>query len=264
MRQFLKYFTPEWKFTKRFFKILKEAAPDLELVQMKPLLIKIKYKDFEITNRLNNAYAEYSGSNPEEKEEITQRYIKALQESLVEKRPLEKNSIFPYLKDRHFIESIQQNFPETRYAFEQYNEDLFVMYVIDLEHSIYQLTHDDLDRLGYYVEDLQALAVDNMLSSLPDIALNGEERFYVLTAGGNYESSLILYPSLWNNGTFSVWGDLVVGIPARDILMITGSEDSENLDLLKTAVDDIYQNGDHIVSNQLFVWKDDRFEVFVP
>jgi len=88
----------------------------------------------------------------------------------------------------------------------------------------------------------------------------GEDGYYMLTAGGNYEASLLLADSIWNQENFPVDGELVTAIPARDVLLITGSNHKEGIDQMRKAVEDIYFNGSYSVSPELFVFKEGRFE----
>lgn len=68
----------------------------------------------------------------------------------------------------------------------------------------------------------------------------------MLVADGNYEASLLLADEIWQSKQIPVKGDYVVAIPSRDTLLITGSEDVENLAKIKelatsTAKDSPYR-----------------------
>ena len=44
----------------------------------------------------------------------------------------------------------------------------------------------------------------------------------MLTAGGNYEATLILLPEVWESVAEMVSGQIVAAVPARDVLYFTG------------------------------------------
>jgi len=82
----------------------------------------------------------------------------------------------------------------------------------------------------------------------------------MLTMGGNYESSLILL-DIWKKDNFPVDGDIVIGVPARDLIFVTGSNDKENIQRIKDKVKEVNDMGDHVVSNKLFVLTENKFKI---
>ena len=97
------------------------------------------------------------------------------------------------------------------------------------------------------------------MSNSIEIERHGENCYYMLLADGNYESSMILL-DIWNEENFKVNGDFVVGIPSRDLLIITGKNDAENIKKLKQTISEINENGDHLVSEKLFEYRNGKFE----
>ncbi len=59
---------------------------------------------------------------------------------------------------------------------------------------------------------------------------------------------------------FKVKGDIVIAIPNRDMLIITGSEEKQGLKTIKDIADDSFANGNHQVSPYLFKWDGQKFE----
>ena len=83
-----------------------------------------------------------------------------------------------------------------------------------------------------------------------------------LSVDDYYESSLILVEDIWTKENFPVEGEIVIGVPARDVLVVCGSEDAEGLAKLESVISDIYSGGDHIISDKKFVFRNGKFEVF--
>ena len=81
------------------------------------------------------------------------------------------------------------------------------------------------------------------------------------TADGNYEASLLLFDDLWD-GDIKVDGDIVVAIPTRDVLLITGSKNEEGIARLREIVDQVTAEGTYTVSSTLFVYRKGVFRRF--
>ena len=81
-------------------------------------------------------------------------------------------------------------------------------------------------------------------------------------AGGNYEASLLAVPDFWSKGQFKVDGEIVVAIPARDHLLITGSRNAEGLAKLREVAARVAQDIPQRITDTLFVFRDGRFVEF--
>jgi uncharacterized protein YtpQ (UPF0354 family) len=84
----------------------------------------------------------------------------------------------------------------------------------------------------------------------------------MLVAGGDYEACLILDKTIWRKENFPIKGEILVGIPSRDLLLITGSEDPTNINRLKSTIKDIYKTGSYPVSDKIFIYKNEQFELY--
>jgi uncharacterized protein YtpQ (UPF0354 family) len=79
---------------------------------------------------------------------------------------------------------------------------------------------------------------------------------------GNYEASLLLYPYWWESHPIRVDGDYVVAVPARDMLMITGSNNQAGIAQLRALARQTVQEGSHAIVETFFVFRDGRFTRF--
>ena len=111
---------------------------------------------------------------------------------------------------------------------------------------------------------LRSLAIDNLRRRLPRIERHGNHPAYMLTAGGNLESSLLLLEDLWEQQSADVPGELVVAIPARDVVVFTGSESPEGLEAIRGSVSRLWPSGDHLLTRDLFVWRSHSWHLFEP
>ena len=144
--------------------------------------------------------------------------------------------------------------------YEQFAGEVVVVYVEDTPVNMNFLTSDDLERYAVEREDLCQLACANLPNVLPKIERHGENGLYMITAGGDYEASLLLI-DIWSNGQFPVQGELVAAIPNRDMLIVTGSEDAEGLARQQRIIDKMRDNS-YPITNQRFVYRCGSFELF--
>ena len=57
-------------------------------------------------------------------------------------------------------------------------------------------------------------------------------------------------------------GDIVVGIPVRDVLLVAGSKDPDALKGLRKFVNEVYCQAPYRLTSKLFVHRNEKFEVF--
>ena len=106
------------------------------------------------------------------------------------------------------------------------------------------------------------VALANLDRLLPKIEMNLiEEGFAWFSAGGDYEASLILFDGLWNGGKIAMDGDIVVAIPAKDMLLVTGSRNERGLAVMRELAAE-YARESYRLTDTLFVYRDGRFERF--
>jgi uncharacterized protein YtpQ (UPF0354 family) len=111
----------------------------------------------------------------------------------------------------------------------------------------------DLDRLSLSRRVLRHRATENLDSMLDTVRVHGQAPTLMLSFDG-IESSLLLADQLWRRLAASVPGDLVVGVPARDVVIVTGSESDQGLDKARQAIDRVFFAGDeHLLTRQLLV-----------
>ena len=76
-------------------------------------------------------------------------------------------------------------------------------------------------------------------------------------------STLILAEQLWNGLAASVPGELVVGVPARDVVIVTGSASRPGLEKARRAVDRVFFAGDrYLLTRRLLVRRKGLWETF--
>ena len=54
----------------------------------------------------------------------------------------------------------------------------------------------------------------------------------------------------------------MIAVPNRDILYVTGSENKEGLKAMREMTNNLYNTGDHPLTKELFIFKDNTFIKF--
>ena len=249
----------ESEFSKIFSQKLVQKVENLKILSIEKLYIKTKYNEEENQHFLENAYSEYK-NEPTELDEIIQKYLNITDSLYSPETELKIENILPVIKDYRYLDEVNQlrADSETQQLYEKYNDNLYIFYVEDTETCINYLNEDDLKFLNITFSELREIAIQNLKNF--EIEKHEENGYYMIIADGNYEASLILL-DIWSQENFPVTGEIIIGIPARDLVLITGSEDFENIKRLKNTIQEINGEGNHIVSEKIFILQNGKFEI---
>lgn len=261
--------TPE-QFTQEMVQRMQKQRPDLQFAAKGPLHVQVKRQGQEqATAFFDNAYNAYK-SDPQNKQAVMEQYTAALIETVQSNKnaKIDKTLIVPVIKDKAWPEEIRKSLQASgkgdkppAYAFDPYNEELLVLYAEDTDNNIRYLDEQQIEEAGVPRSELRALAVANLKRLLPEVALQKGDGVLMVTAGGTYEASLLLLDEIWIPNAIAVQGDVVVGIPARDLLLVTGSQTPGGVDKLRQVVNATAQDANYKLTNTLFVRRNGRFEV---
>ena len=255
----------EKEFTKVYLKELKVVFPDAEYKIIDNLIITVSYLEMENKQFLDNAYIEYK-MQPDSIKAIIIRHINSHAEFYKNKETINLERIVPTIKSADYIEKVAQsngiNANDLSLVYEKYNDQLIILYAEDTDNSISYFSPTSFNALGIDKEGLLQQAVNNIKELISEVNRSGENGTYMITAGGDYENSLILWEELWTKENFNVNGDFIIAIPNRDILFVTGSNDKAGIDLLKKNTAQSYREGTYPVSPYLFKWNGTKFEKY--
>jgi uncharacterized protein YtpQ (UPF0354 family) len=168
--------------------------------------------------------------------------------------------IVPVIKDRGWLKDVRQSLKEgVDLLYEDYNDELVVVYAIDTKHRTrYLMSNEDVgDR-----KSLRARAVDNLSRLLPDVEVNGGGGVWMVRAGGDYEASLLLFEKMWRSDKIKVDGDIVVAVPANNTLIITGSNNQAAVAKLRKLAAELVTEARYSITSALFIYRDGRFVTY--
>lgn len=252
----------EKEFTKAYLRTTTKKNPEIKYEIEKELVLKSFFKEKEYTHYLVNAYAEYN-LEPDSLEEVLNRYINSSLNLYQEAQPININRIVPIIKPQEYLEEVKMmtkvSDVNDYLVYERYNDELVIVFAEDTDLSIRYFSKDEFHKLNIQTDTLLDFSIKNLKDSLPEIERHGDNITYMITAGGDYEASLILMDNIWTKDNFPVDGDFVIGIPNRDLLFVTGSKEVNEIKRLKELLKNSYETGNHQVSPHLFIRKGDRF-----
>lgn len=132
--------------------------------------------------------------------------------------------------------------------------DLVIFYAFDAGSYFQIVSYGDLERLAITADDLHERALLNLRGLKLDVRAQKGERIIVLTAGGDYEATLILLPEIWDSVSQMVSGQIVAAVPARDVLYFTGDADPENLADMRRWTSKAIEQVDKPLSRAFIRW----------
>jgi uncharacterized protein YtpQ (UPF0354 family) len=218
----------------------------------------------EVIHYLDNAYSEYS-MEPDSLKSVIERYVNSSSDLFKKSINLNLESVVPIIKPKEFIEydynSEGEQLKNPNLLWKQYNDKLVIVYAMDSKTNITYFDKSKFDTLNMGIESLHNISIDNLNNILPEITKYEQDGWFYIIAGGDYEASTILLTDLWTKDNFPVNGDIVVAIPNRDILMITGSNDKEGIKKVKAKLNERFNEGSYPISSSLFKFNGVKFEV---
>jgi uncharacterized protein YtpQ (UPF0354 family) len=133
------------------------------------------------------------------------------------------------------------------------NDELVVIYAEDNGKEMRMLMAKDLEPAAIKRDELRALAVANLRSVVPQVRLHRGNEYSMFTAGGSYESSLLLTPQVLTASNVKVEGDIVLAVPARNLLFVTGTRTPGGVAKLREVAGRAMRESPNRLTDTLFV-----------
>ncbi len=253
-------------FTEAAAAAAKAAIPSATVKVNADLQLQTRSASGETTSTdLRNAYEVYL-RDPNNLDNVIRRYIGVLVETVRlggAKPVVDRSRIVPVLKSTRWVEGLRRSQNSANEApellTEPFNSELTIVYAEDRPESLrYLTTRDDVgDRAK-----LRDESIINLGHLLPKIEMEaGTNGNYLIHAGGTYEASLLLVDALWSGGQIKVDGEIVAGVPARDVLLLTGSRNAASVEHLRELAVKL-ATGPYALTSALFVYRGGRFVLF--
>ena len=251
-------------FTQEFARALARTRPSANVSVAGDLKLTIKETDGLVRNiQLNNAYNEYK-LDPQRFDDLIATFSAIFSQSASKEAGLDRTRIVPVIKDRQWLDELHNTLKAggvaQQHLADRFNDELVIVYAQDDPNRMrYLTTQEDL---GLSREELRSLAIANLKRVLPKIEMGRVGDVALMSAGGNYEASLLLIDDIWSSGQIQVNGDIVVAIPTRDTLLVTGSRSRSGLKLVRELTAKFKAQGPYELTDTLFRYRDGRFTRF--
>jgi hypothetical protein len=142
--------------------------------------------------------------------------------------------------------------------------ELAVAYALGPPYGDRFVSWRDLDQGGQARRALRRQAAHNLDARLNLLRVHGQPPALMLGFEG-LASSLLLAETLWPRFEAAVPGELVVGVPARDVVIVTGSQSPPGLAKARRAVDRVFFAGDrNLLTRDLLVRRRGVWAVYRP
>lgn len=260
------------EFTDRFVQALESSDPGVTTDVSEPLkLTAANAAGQEVIVYLDNAYDLYV-QDTDQLDSILERYVASLAETMAasEAPPLSVADIVPVVKDSAWLAEVMaaasadMDTEPAEYYQASFVEGLSIIYAEDTPTNIRYIEKASIADIGVDIASIPATAIVNLLTKLPDITVEGGDGLYMIIADGNYEASLLLVDEIWSSENFDVAGDIVVAVPARDVLLVSGTENGEQLEQLIAIAKQVYSESPYNLTPNLYVRQDGRWRLFSP
>jgi uncharacterized protein YtpQ (UPF0354 family) len=251
-------------FTQEFARALARTRPSANVSVAGDLKLTIKETDGLVRNiQLNNAYNEYK-LDPQRFDDLVATFSAIFSQSASKEAELDRTRIIPVIKDRQWLDELHNTLKAKgvaqQHLADRFNDELVIVYAQDDPNRMrYLTTQEDF---GLSREALRTLAIENLKRLLPKIEMRRIGGVGLMSAGGNYEASLLLIDDIWSGGQVKVNGDIVVAIPTRDALLVTGSRSRSGLKLVRELTAKFKAQGPYELTDTLFRYRDGRFTKF--
>jgi uncharacterized protein YtpQ (UPF0354 family) len=255
------------EFTKQYFDSLTNKFPAAKFTIVDDSTIESKFQDNDIRISVDNAYKEYQAV-PDSLQKVLTKYLTVTSELYRPKENISIDRIVPIIKPVSYLDDIKNvagkmgATKDIEGIYEKYNDQLLIVYAEDTKNSIRYLTHDDIKSLSVSEDSIKQIAVRNLDRLLTSIQRKGSDGVYMLTAGGDYEASIILLNDVLTKESLPVDGDFVIAIPNRDMLLITGSNDKAGILKIREVAKKSFETGNYQVSEYLYKWNGKIFEKY--
>jgi hypothetical protein len=255
-------------FTSLASEVFQKQAPKYKIEIVAPLQFTITPPDGAAqTVFLDNLYRACC-ANPSGRNREIARFAQVMLQGVTAEVVLPKN-VLPLVRDESMIGEMEAHLTnksqpdkKPKLAAERLGADLVIIYVCDNPQTIQYLTTEDTAELNLSGRSLRELATDNLKDALPEIKSEGANGFFLFSAGGCYEPSLLLMDRIWKKFRTLVQGEIVFSIPTRDALFVADSSVHEALAHLKIITPELYSTQPYHISDKLYVLRSDGISFF--
>jgi uncharacterized protein YtpQ (UPF0354 family) len=169
-----------------------------------------------------------------------------------------RDKIFPWIK---VISGKKEDNPgrdiilsgENSPIYQKWLGELAIFYALDQGDHFRIILNKDIET-KITVEQLHQIAVENLEREIEFKLVDSKFGGNGLVAGGDHEAGSICLPHIWDWCSDVINDNLVVSIPAKDMVMMAPASDSEKINNLKNFIVEFFKDGERLLTKQLFIF----------
>jgi len=244
------------EFTRFFAERTEMLVPGVKATVMEELEVQLKLEsdsgDLVVKSYLHNAFREYA-ADPAEIDAIVKRYAGGAREGFVEAPRPSREQLVLVVRNK-FAADLRQ-WPLAG--------DLHVIYAFDMPGTVDYPPQEEVDELGLDDAALMALALDNLKRIRMTARIEVFPIFASVSSGDPYSPSLLFDDAFWSAERFPYRGDIVVIVAAHDLVLVTGSHESEGLEAIAKIAHEVADEAPHAISTVPIVRRGGAWQSFV-
>ena len=208
---------------------------------------------------LENTYREYL-LNGDAEHAVNQFIMGTLEMLMHRDAGIDISTIMPVIRSEEFVAHVRD--AGTDLVNEPLLDDeLYILFVVDFAATVRFLDIDSFEGLGVSREDLLDLSIANLTNMLPAAEVTFIEGLYIVSVDDYYETSLLLTGFL-DEIDIPISGEMVIGIPGRNVLVIADSENQDATDILAGFTQEYHQVTGYPISGRLLMYSNGTFSWF--
>ncbi len=253
------------RFTALFAEAARKAIPSAKVRITGPLSVRVDFPDGKYAmSYLGNAYAAYA-QEPDRRNEIIALHVNRALKNVGDDVKIDPARIIPVVRSRALIpvvEAEKEPAASDVVLFDRLGPDLAIIYAEDRPKDLRLFTARHFRETAIERTRLRALAIENLRRIIGDIEYKDYGGTYMLIADGANEASLLLLPELWTRQRLKVDGEFVVAVPTRDVLVVTGSNDSDGIRRIRALAEKAFADGPYSISPKLYRFREGKMSGF--
>ncbi|MBA3946262.1 MAG: DUF1444 family protein [Herpetosiphonaceae bacterium] len=171
--------------------------------------------------------------------------------------------IMPMLKPLALLNEIhEQQIPLLLYR--PFLGELMITYVIDEGETVAYVSRDHLASWGLAEELVHQQALTNLRqrTTPPRISGTGHHSLLIWASNDGYDATRLLLPELLQPFARQLGGNVVLGVPSRDLLLGFGDDDSIIFEHLAAQITEDATTGPFPLTDQLFTLRNGRIQLY--
>jgi uncharacterized protein YtpQ (UPF0354 family) len=145
-----------------------------------------------------------------------------------------------------------------------FSKDIHIFFLFDASDHFEIVLNRHIEESGISEDELLEIGIKNLEEiEFDKIEISKHEEVLYFHGSQNFEASMLLIDLLWSHSLSEHCPNgYVAAIPARDVLAVCDLKNQKGIEKLKEIIDSVWPDGDHLLSNKLFVKNETQWNYF--